>query len=118
MKKNYLTRAERLQFSLPQELKDILVGLSLGDLCIEKRSLNARCIFTQGLIHKEYLLHLYELFKSYGSQVPKILILQPHKLTGKEYGRISFNSYSLPCFNEIHELFYPLGKKIVSLNIG
>jgi hypothetical protein len=38
MKRNNISRAERLQFSLPQELKDILVGLLLGDLYMQKRS--------------------------------------------------------------------------------
>lgn len=120
MKKNYLTRAERLQFSLTAELKDILVGLILGDLFMQKRSnstTSVRCCFGQGLVHKEYLLHLYELFKSYGSQAPLIYHVLD-KRTGKEHGKIRFSSFALPCFNELYELFYPKGRKIVPANIG
>ncbi|CCO27460.1 LAGLIDADG homing endonuclease (mitochondrion) [Rhizoctonia solani AG-1 IB] len=65
MKKNNITRAERLQFSLPQNLQDILVGLILGDLCVRKPKtcVNVKLQFCQGLLHKEYLMHLYDLFK-------------------------------------------------------
>jgi hypothetical protein len=44
--------------------------------------------------------------------------LRPNKLTGKIYSKIGFCTYSLPCLNELYELFYPLGKKIVPLNIA
>lgn len=33
-------------------------------------------------------------------------------------GSVSFNSISLPCFTELHELFYLSGVKIVPQNIG
>lgn len=120
MKKKYLTKAERSQFSLPQNLQDILVGLVLGDLFMQKRSnstTSVRCCFGQGLVHKEYLLHLYELFKSYGSQEPLIYHVFD-KRTDKEYGKIRFSTFSLPCFNELYELFYINGVKKVPDNIG
>ena len=41
-KRLILTKAERSQFSLSQDLKDILVGSILGDLYINKPGLNAR----------------------------------------------------------------------------
>jgi hypothetical protein len=119
-RKNYLTRAERLQFSLTNQLKDILVGLILGDLFMQKRSnstKSVRCCFGQGLVHKEYLLHLYELFKSYGSQKPLIYHVFD-KRTGKEHGKIRFSTFALPCFNELYELFYINGIKKVPANIG
>ena len=40
------------------------------------------------------------------------------KATGKVHARVTFQTYSLPCFKELHELFYSLGKKIVPANIG
>jgi hypothetical protein len=119
MKKNYLSKAQRAEFTLSAELKAILIGLILGDLGMQKRSkstLSVRCCFGQGLVHKEYLLHLYELFKPYGSQAP-LISHEFYKRTGKEYGKIRFYTYTLPCFNELYELFYPLGKKIVPANI-
>jgi hypothetical protein len=120
MKTKFLTKAERLQFSLSSELKSILVGLILGDLCVQKgkRSANARLLFEQGTVHENYLFHLYELFKSYSPQVPKVLIRSPDKITGTVHSRIFFNTYSLPCFNEFYELFYTSGKKVIPANIG
>jgi hypothetical protein len=119
MKKNYLTKIERLSFTLSSELKDILIGLLLGDLFIHKQktSINTRLEFTQGLVHKEYIQHLYELFTIYCGMEPRITNRAPDKRTGKIYNAVGFKTYALPCFNELYELFYPMGKKIVPLNI-
>jgi hypothetical protein len=121
MKKNYLTQKERSKFILSPQLEEILVGLILGDLCLSKRSeftLSVRALFKQGTIHKDYLMHLYELFKAYGSQVPITTNLPIDKRTGKIYSAASFNTYSLPCFYKLYSLFYLEGKKIVPSNIG
>ena len=61
-----LTSLERQQFTLPSDLKAILVGLLLGDLYASKKkfSLNPTFKFTQGMIHKEYLMHFYNLFQN------------------------------------------------------
>lgn len=120
MKRNSMTRAERSQFSLPQNLQDILVGLTLGDLYISKPKtcINARLEFTQGVIHMEYLQHLYKLFGAFCGMVPKTPTRAPDKRTGEIYDTVIFYTYSLPCFLEFYNLFYPDGKKIVPLNIG
>jgi hypothetical protein len=113
-----LSKGEREAFSLTPELKDILIGLCLGDLNIQKRSGNARLLFEQGTVHKEYLFHLYDLFRAYCSLEPKVRIRKPDILTGKVYSSIHFNTYSLTCFNELYDLFYPAGIKVVASNIG
>ena len=119
-KKSYSTRAERLQFSLPQNLKDILVGLALGDLFInkQKKGVNVRLEFTQGLLHIEYIQHLFELFIDYCGMGPQTPSVSPDKRTGKIYGVVRFTTFTLPCFNELYNLFYVDGKKIVPSNIG
>ena len=104
-KPHRLSKLEQSQFSLTEDLKAILVGLALGDLFIKKQSVNARLEIKQGTIHKEYLLHLYELFKFYCSSAPKLQIGAPDKRTGKVYSFIRFTTYSLPCFNEFLDLF-------------
>jgi hypothetical protein len=93
---------EKEAFLLPEELKQILVGLLLGDLYIYKQKLgtNPCLMYIQGLIHKEYLFHLYSLFGSYCRMAPVISNLSPDKRTGKVYSTIHFNTYSLPCFVE------------------
>jgi len=56
--------------------------------------------------------------KSFCPQGPKIQNLKPDTRTGKVYTKIWFNTYSLPCFNELYDTFYPNGVKIVPQNIG
>jgi hypothetical protein len=120
MKKNYLTKAERSLFTLSSDLKEILIGLILGDLFINKQKtyINARLEFHQGVVHTEYLQHLYELFADFCGMAPKIPAQSPDKRTGKIYKSIRFYTHSLPCFLEFYNLFYLDGKKIVPLNIG
>jgi len=114
-----LTKEEKAALSLSKELKEILVGLLLGDLHVEKQktSVNARLKFSQGVIHEYYLLHLYELFQIFCGAVPSLYSSSPDIRTGKVYSALSFKTLSLPCFNELYELFYHDGKKIVPLNI-
>jgi len=96
----------------------------LADLYLQKQksAVNPAVHFDQGLVHKDYLNHLYELFRVYCSVVlrikTKISNRSPDKRTGKKYSRIRFHTYSLPCFVEFFNLFYSEGKKIVPANIG
>jgi hypothetical protein len=61
-----LTKLERANFVLSDELKFILVGLLLGDLCAQKRSIkgNTNLHFEQGYLHKDYIYHLYDILKT------------------------------------------------------
>ena len=100
-------------------MKEISIGLLLGDLYAEKRAVNARLQFEQGIVHEGYLRHLYDdLFSNYCMSSPKIANRLPDKRTGLVHSRISFKTYSLPCFNELYNLFYVDGSKVVPLNIG
>jgi hypothetical protein len=66
MNQIYLTPKERLQFSLSPQLKENFIGLILGDFFLQKRSentLSVRALFKQGVVNKDYLMHLYELFR-------------------------------------------------------
>lgn len=115
-----LTNEQKNKFILSGKETEILFGLYLGDLHGEKSSqtANARLKFEQGINHKEYLDHLYELFKSYCTEnPPQICNQSPHKITGKSYTSTRFRTYSLPCFTKLHNLFYIDGIKKVPLNI-
>jgi len=120
VKPKRLTKEERSQYILSQDLKDILVGLTLGDLFInkQKKCINARLEFTQGVVHFEYLQHLYKLFGAFCNMEPKIPTRSSDKRTGKTYDTVRFFTYSLPCFLEFYNLFYLDGKKIVPSKIG
>lgn len=116
VKPRRLTKLERSQVKLPENLKEILVGLMLGDGFIQSRgeSGNARLFFEQGIIHKDYLYHLFNLFKPFCSTEPKEYI---HKVKGKSYSGLAFKTLSLACFEELHKIFYIGGKKVVPGNI-
>jgi hypothetical protein len=60
---------------LPQELREIIVGCTLGDLNIVRRGdrANARLRFAQSPIHSGYLLYLFSLFESFCFSPPRIL---------------------------------------------
>ena len=113
-----LTNVQKNSFSIPPDLHEIIIGLSLGDLFIRKPRNNALFMFEQGLIHEAYILHLYNLFKDYCSLGPKYSARKPDFRTGKIYNRVTFYTYSLPCLNYYHELFYVDGVKRIPLNIG
>jgi hypothetical protein len=117
IKPRRLTKKEQEAFSLPSDLKEIFVGLILGDLTGRFRYGKARFIFKQGLVHEAYLLHLYEIFKDYCPSAPVIAKSLPHFKTGKIYSSILFATYTLPCFNELYNLFYISGKKAIPSTI-
>jgi len=117
--KKRLKNFQRRRFSLTKDLQEILIGLLLGDVCAQKRSIkgNTNIHFEQSIIHKDYIFYLFELFKDYCRSKPKVSDRLPDKRTGKIYTRVQFTSYCLPCFNELYYMFYNKGKKIVPLNI-
>jgi len=112
-----LKNKEKLAFSIPSDLKDILVGLILGDLHGRYRYGNTRFVFKQGLKNKDYVYHLYELFSKFCPSAPKIKESLPDPRTGKIYNSVTFSTYTLPCFNELYNLFYLSGKKVIPNNI-
>src|SRR5690606_35467523 len=115
---NRLTNVQRNNFSISPHLNEILIGLSLGDLHVNKDYTNARLQFKQGLINKEYIYHLFDLFSSYSNMKgPKHLEFFD-KRTNKVYNSIYFRTYSLPCFNYYYHLFYVDKIKRIPLNIG
>ena len=115
-----LSKAEKSRIILSDKLKEILVGLILGNLTCQKQKLqrNPTFRFTQGMNHKEYLFHLYELFQNYCSKAPRKCNILPDKRTRKYYTYIVFYTCSLPCLVPLYELFFVDGKKIVPPNIG
>jgi len=116
-KRKRLTNLQKSQFTLSDELTDITIGLLLGDLSVRKQKsgVNAGCAFRQGILHEDYLNHLYEKFQDLCPQGPKIQFLKSDIKSGKVHRSIWFTSYSLPCFNYLYELFYHEGKKNSSI---
>jgi hypothetical protein len=66
---------------------------------------------------EDYLLSLFELYKSLITNYSKIIIRKPDIRTGKIYKSIAFKTSAFNCFNEYYDLFYEKKIKIVPKNI-
>lgn len=125
-------KAYKKDKKLSRELKEILIGLCLGDLHIskEKPSYNARLSFDQSSSqHSDYLLHLFDLFEPFWGTNPILTNRKPDKRTGLVYNSLRFKTLSFSVFNEFHNLFYKavsedssqvkiIYRKVIPLNLN
>jgi len=106
---------------LTPELSEIIIGLMLGDLFAERKSLssNTRLQFKQSNKNKDYIDHLYSLFKEFCGSEPKVTSWFDSRPTkNKTYSSIKFSTFSIPCFNEFRSMFYDLeGVKFIPNNL-
>ena len=117
----FYRKSSKYDLELNADLKEIIIGLMLGDLFAEKRNPNSntRLQFKQSIKNKVYIEHLYSIFKDYCNSEPKITT-SIDKRPGKKDLNISikFWTQSLPCFNQFRELFYDeLGTKYIPSNL-
>lgn len=99
---------------LTEEQKEILIGGLLGDLNLRKIGNYSRLVVEQK--NKEYLFHLYEIFKDYIRTAPKQR-LQQRLITSEIKSTWYFSLISHPEFEYYYNLFYVNKRKIVPLNI-
>ena len=126
-KRKYSTKGKRLSliernnYILSEELKQILIGILLGDAHIVQRSLtsNSRLVYAQSAIKNKNYFNLVLnkfLFFCVKDYKPQSRIIKNNR-TKKTYSSISFTTMQLPCFNEYRKLFYTDGIKTVPDNI-
>lgn len=106
-----LSISERALIKLPDETKEVLVGILLGDAHIAQRSSTGNAL--TAVAHKKYFYYVLSFFlpfctKNYKPQ-PRIVV---DNRTKKTYSAISF-----PCFNEFRAMLYESNVKIVPYNI-
>lgn len=67
-------KSAKFHLELSFELEEIIIGLMIGDLFAEKRNPNSntRLQFKQSRKNKDYIDHLYSLFKEFSGSEPKI----------------------------------------------
>lgn len=116
-----LSSAERALMIISDDLKEVLIGILLGDGHIVKRSstANSRLVYAQTAVaHKEYFDYVYSFFKDLcvNDYIPQLRIVRDNR-TNKIYSAISFTTMQLPCFNVFKEMFYQNNVKIVPDNI-
>ena len=70
----FYRKSSKYDLELNADLKEIIIGLMLGDLFAEKRNPNSntRLQFKQSIKNKAYIDHLYYLFENYCNAPPKI----------------------------------------------
>jgi hypothetical protein len=119
--KRFYRVSAKAHLTVSPSLNEILIGSMLGDLTVEKPNLscNARIQFKQSIINKDYIEHMYELFKEFCGSKPLVMSKFDTRPTkNKVYSAIKVQTLSLPCFNIYRELFYNSeGKKILPPNL-
>ena len=114
MKKSQYKLKKYLPLTL--ELKNIIIGLLLGDLHLYiNKSGTCYLKFEQGEVHYDYLMHLYNLFNIYVNTPPKCKIRGLNK-NNKSIKSWYFNTTTVEAFKEF-KIFYKNGKKIIPNNI-
>lgn len=116
-----LSSTERALITIPNDVKEILVGILLSDAEIVKRSplSNSKLVYAQTVIaHKEYFNYVYNLFVPFcvKNYIPQFKIVKDNR-TKKVYSAISFTTMQLLCFNVFKEMFYVFNVKIIPNNI-
>jgi hypothetical protein len=118
--RNY-RKSTKFNLTLTLELEEIIIGLMLGDLFAEKNkpNSNTRLQFKQSIKNKDYIYHLYSIFKDYCNSEPKINKFIDNRPDKKDLNiSIKFWTCSLPCFNKFRKLFYDeLGIKFIPDNL-
>lgn len=98
---------------LPQYILGVVVGIILSDGWIQIssfKSKNARLRFTQSLAHFEYLWCVFLILSPYCSSYPQFTIRYPF---GKPTSGFDLSTRSLPCFTQLHSLFYLNSVKVI-----
>jgi hypothetical protein len=100
------------QTPLTPELREVIIGVLLGDCHAQKRcpNSNVSLLFSLGGNNIEYGHHLYTLFKNYCLSAPKVS-LQSNKQSGKMIGCDSLHVQSLSLMNTIR---YSIGRVVKS----
>jgi hypothetical protein len=119
-----LSSAQRSLITMPDELKDLLVGIllrKLGDGHIVRRSSAgySKLTYTQiAVSHKEYFDYVFSFFIPFCVEDYKPHIKQVRDYrTKKIYSSVTFTTMQLPCFNVFKDMFYLANVKKVPSNI-
>lgn len=99
--------------------REILIGVLLGDGSLKGNTHQTKYSLTilQSDKHKEYVFHLYEIFKDFVTIPPKKYVFTDKRFPGKLYTKWSFRTSSLACFRFYAHQFYCDNKKILPKNI-
>lgn len=97
--------------------KEIIVGTILGDAHLARLRSGARLEIGHSKRQKDYLRWKYKELSKYVSTRPHCIKSFDSRYE-KTYIRWRFNTKVAPFLTELHELFYPRGKKIIPPTIS
>ena len=106
-----LTKKESSMFVIAPYQKGIIIGMLLSDgwlVFASSSDKNARLGFKQSLARSAYVWFVFNQVSHYGNRCTR---LTSGIRKGNRYNGLEFFSRFLPCFTELHTLFYPNGKK-------
>lgn len=112
-----LTKVERYMIKLAPLQFSVIIGLLLSDGWLtlsSEKSLNARLGFKQSLNQSIYVYFVFNLLSHYCSSAP---CLTSSVRNGKINYGVQIFTRSLPCFTELHSLFYIQKIKVIPVNI-
>ncbi len=92
--------------------REILVGLLLGDACLEtqNRGRTYRLKIEHSVAQAQYVQHLYEVFREWVLGGPQV---KSQRIAGKIYHKLWFNTVSHSAFRFYAQQFYRNGVKVV-----
>ena len=97
-----------LSLKLSPLQRQVLVGTLLGDAHLRANSKKTKYqyVVLQSGHHKEYVFHLYEIFKNYTSKPPKEYTFKDKRFPGKTYTLWYFYTTFQDCFRFYAHQFY------------
>lgn len=109
------TKIVNYMVELPFYIKSVIYGIVISDGFIgfaSKTNKNARLCFTQSFVRFPYIWYVFNTLSHYCA-------ITPIPTIGKDNTTQSLQVWtrSLPCFTELHSLWYNEGKKIVPSDI-
>lgn len=104
-----ITRQQRIYrdnlTELPPHLREILLGMVLGDAHIGRYGTgHARIRFMQGVRQRVFIEHLFALFQDW--RWAKELNARVRRKEEKTYTALWFATFTHPVFTQLHEIFY------------
>lgn len=100
---------------LSKKQRQVLIGILLGDASLQpnKQKTKYTLSILQSGKHKQYVFHLYEIFKDFVNTVPKKYVFEysDKRFPDKMYTRWSFKTKCLKIFKFYGHAFYIQKKK-------
>jgi len=97
---------------LTKRQHEVLIGMILGDACLEKNGNHVRVRIEHGMKQKDYIDWKYHEFEKLATDKPR-MVRNYHSKVKKVYKGWRFSTYSNQVFDKYWKMFYSKGRKII-----